>query len=68
MQKESIALINFNPIPKEMIYQIFYGEEEEEFPSGEDINYDVSGRLLEDNPSELLDEEPLSTSDVYSSL
>lgn len=38
VQKESIALINFNPVPKDVVYGIFF-DDQEEFPSSEEINY-----------------------------
>jgi len=48
VQKESISLINFNPIPKEVIYALVFGEYEN-FPESEGINYPTDeGRLLGD--------------------
>ena len=29
VQKESISIINFNPVPKEVIYALIFGEDEE---------------------------------------
>ena len=46
VQKESISLINFNPIPKELVYALIFGESES-FPDSEGVNYPTDeGRLL----------------------
>jgi len=65
VQKETISMINFNPIPKEMVYSMFFGNDEEEYPVGEEINYPKSLRMLEDDN---MADEPLSASEIYSSL
>ena len=68
VQKESISLINFNPIPKEMVYALVFGEQED-FPDSEGINYPAEdGRLLGDFEEPRPEGElQLTAADVYSS-
>ena len=69
VQKESISLINFNPIPKEVVYALVFGESES-FPDSEGINYPTDeGRLLGDfeEPQPEEEQSQLTSADVYSS-
>lgn len=63
VQKDSLALINFNPIPKDIIFALVFGQEQE-FPEGEKVNYPDALRMLAiDNEDEIH-----TAADVYTSL